>query len=100
MKRLKGRQVAAFAASGVDPTTGTALETLGDTAAMGEIDALQIRDNAEREAWRHENDAINARAQAGLFRLQGNNVVGASAAPILGAIGGIADRWYQYSLED
>ena len=47
---LKGRQKSALAASGVEIGDGSALDILGDTAALGELDALTIRSNAEREA--------------------------------------------------
>lgn len=98
VQQLKGRQTAALAASGVDVNSGSALDTLGDTAVMGEIDALQIRDNASREAWRYRVEANSANNQAGLFDLQRRNVQGASVAPLIGAVGSVGDKWYQYSL--
>ena len=98
--RLLGRQRAVLGATGITIDSGSALATLGDTAALGELDALQIRDNAAREAWQFEVQASNDQTQAGLFDLQSSNVQGMTAAPLLSATGQVADRWYQYSLED
>ncbi|MGP1254927.1 MAG: virion core protein, T7 gp14 family [Kiloniellales bacterium] len=97
---LKGRQTAVLAATGFQADTGSALGILGDTAELGELDALTIRDNAAREAWRFEVQAANDRAQAGLLDVQRSNVQGATIAPLLGAGGQVADTWYQYSLLD
>jgi hypothetical protein len=44
--QIMGRQKAAMAANGVDLTFGSPLDTLVDTATLGEIDALTIRRNA------------------------------------------------------
>lgn len=48
---LVGRQKVAYAASGVDPTVGTAAAVQADTRARSEMDAMQIENNAAREAW-------------------------------------------------
>ena len=98
--RLRGTQIAAFAASGVDPTSGSPLGVIGDTAALGAIDAETIRSNHEREAWEYEVQASNFGAEAGLRLSQ------ASAAramtpllvgqTLLGSAPGIVDRWRQY----
>ena len=96
-KRLQGRQVAALAASGVDVQSGSALDIISDTAALGEIDALTIRDNAAREAWQHRAQAQNFTQQGTLFSAEAANT--SSLAPVgtlLTGIGGIADQWWQY----
>lgn len=66
-------QRATFAASGVDMGSGTALEVLGDTAGMGEADALAIRSNALREAWGFRVGAMDDRAQGRGARMAGRN---------------------------
>lgn len=66
---LQGRQRAAMAANGVDLTFGSPLDTLVDTAVMGELDALTIRRNAAREAYDYETQGVNYRADAGLSRV-------------------------------
>ena len=52
MKTLQniGSQQTAMAANGIDITQGTPLDVIGDTAAMGELDALTTRYNYEKKA--------------------------------------------------
>jgi len=61
---LLSRQRAQIGASGVDLTTGSALQLQEDTETLGEVDALRIRSNFQRHA-----DAL--RAGAGLTRSAG-----------------------------
>lgn len=63
VKRLIGSQRAAMAAQGIDLEDGSALDVVGDTAAQGELDALTIRNNAWREAWGYETQAIDSRSR-------------------------------------
>ncbi len=66
-------QRSVLAANNLDMSSGTALEILGDTAAIGEQDALTIRANAAREAWglrAQANDYLN---QGRVARVSGNN---------------------------
>ena len=71
----------------------------GDTAGLGELDALQIRDAAARETCWLQAQGANDQAQAGLFGLEASNVPsnveGASPAPLLSGTGTVANRWYQ-----
>ncbi len=73
--RIKGQQTAAMAANGVDIGFGSPLDTLVDTAALGELDALTIRANAYREGYEHQVDAVNKRAGAQLQRMEGRNAL-------------------------
>lgn len=84
--KVKGAQTAAMAANGVDLSFGSPLDTLVDTAVMGELDALTIRTNTAREAYDYRVDAVNKRAGASLERMKGDN---ASTAGYLGAAGTI-----------
>jgi hypothetical protein len=68
--QLAGRQRAAFAANGVDLSFGSPLDTIIDTAKLGEIDALNIRTNANREAYAYNMQATNQRAGATLDRMR------------------------------
>lgn len=52
-----GRQRTQFAANGVALDSGSANDILADTAEIGELDALTIRGNAEREAQYHRSQA-------------------------------------------
>ncbi|WP_421707111.1 virion core protein, T7 gp14 family [Algihabitans sp.] len=99
-RQLLGRQRAVLGATGLQADSGSALDILGDTAALGELDALQIRDNATREAWRFRVQASNDQAQADLFGLEASHVQGASPAPLLSALGTVSDRWYGYGKDN
>ncbi len=54
-----GTQQVAMAANGIDVTSGTALDTIEDSAQMGELDALMIEYNAERKAQNYDQTANN-----------------------------------------
>ncbi len=49
----RGRLAAALSARGIDSASGSPLQVLGDRAALGELDALEVRAEAEREAFQH-----------------------------------------------
>lgn len=88
--RLKGAQRAAFGASGVDVATGSPLDVLADTAGLSELDAVTIRNNAAREAWGYENQAMNLRLRGDL---EAEAALGAGVGT---ALGGTAEALYQY----
>lgn len=84
--QIKGQQTAAMAANGVDIGYGSALDTLVDTAVMGELDSLTVRTNTARAAYNHDVAAVNQRAQAQLSRMEAK---AATAGGYLGAMGTI-----------
>jgi hypothetical protein len=73
--------------------SGTALDLLGDTAQIGEEDALTIRNNAAREAWGYRNQA-NEASRWGANQL--NNSRGAGIGTLLTA----GSKAYQDYRED
>lgn len=81
---LKGRQIAASGANGVDLSFGSPLDMIVDTAVLGELDALTIRKNTANEAYDHRVQAVNGRAEATLSRMNADN---AQTAGYLGAAG-------------
>lgn len=97
--QVKGAQAAGLSASGVAITEGTsALDILGDTAALGELDAMTIRNNAK-------NEAYGIRLQALQYGRQAEFMDTASAAQIdfLGPAGSlmetagtVSDKWYRH----
>lgn len=93
-----GTQMAKFGGSGVELNDGSPVDIFADTAAAGEYDALTVRSNAQREAWGHRVQGMNAGAQAGLYDLQGANAERAgnmgAGASLLTGLGSIADKWY------
>lgn len=68
--RLSGQQMVAIAANGIDADFGSPMDVLVDTQVLGELDALTIRTNAEREAYDHRMNAMNQQSQAGLLRAE------------------------------
>lgn len=90
--QLQGEQVAAMGANGVDTSFGSPLDTLVDTAVLGELDALTIRRNSAREAYDHRVAAANGRADAALSRYNADNALTAgyldAAGTVLGGLGG------------
>ena len=99
--QLKGRQKSVLAASGVEIGDGSALDILGDTAALGELDALTIRSNAEREAYEQKVNASNLAANASMKRMGAGNAliagrIGAMTSLLSGA-SSISSKWANYS---
>ncbi len=80
-----GSQKTAMAANGVDVTQGTAVDVIADTAAIGELDALQTQYNYEMKARGYEAQAGNFQNQANLDVISGKNAYTA------GKIGAVQD---------
>ena len=70
---LIGSQRAALAAQGIEVNDGSALDVQADSASLGELDALTIRNNAAREAFGLNVQAMNFRNQGQLAALGGRN---------------------------
>ena len=96
-----GSQKTAMAANGVDITQGTALDVIEDTAAMGELDALQTRYNYEKKALAYEAKADNFTNQSNLDVIAGKNAYQAGkmnglASGLQGIekAGSVAGKWF------
>ena len=89
--KAKSGQRAALGASGRDVNSGSALDLIGDTAMIGELDALTLRSNADLEAYQHQVGASNSIAQGRLDRLRGNY---GSASTLLSTSGTVSEQWY------
>lgn len=98
VSQLKGRQMAVMAANGIDVTDGSALDILGDTAFLGELDALTIKSNAEREAYDYKVQGSNYQAQSQLNTMAGQNAYTAgnynAMSSLLSGAGSVASKWY------
>lgn len=70
-----GTQRAGFAGNGVDVNSGSAALVQDDTAALGELDALTIRNNAAREAWGYNIQADQYEQAAGNAKKSANNAI-------------------------
>jgi len=101
VSQLKGRQRSVLAASGVVVDEGSALDILEDTAMLGELDALTIRSNAEREEYEHKVRASNIDANKQMNLLAASNAIRAgktaSMTSLLQGAGSMATKWYDYS---
>lgn len=96
-----GAQQTAMAANGIDVTQGTALDVIEDTAAMGELDALQTRYNYERKALQYEQQANNFTNQSNLDVIAGQNAYSAGKMNALASgldgvskAGSVASKWF------
>ena len=78
-QQIVGAQRTGFAASGIDVNSGTAGIIQNDVAALGELEALTIINNAAREAYGYRVQAMDQRQQGKLAKYQGK----------MGAIGSI-----------
>ena len=65
VRQMISRQNASFSAGGLDASTGTPLEIMTETAGMGELDALRIVNNAQRQG-------AGLKAQGELEMFKGN----------------------------
>lgn len=71
---LKGKQIAGFAGSGTDLSSGSVFDVVGETAALGELDALTIRSNYARESYEKRVQGMNYGAQGLLFNYQAQSI--------------------------
>jgi len=79
------------------------LDVVLDTAELGELDALTIRSNAEREAYGFRVQASNFGAEAGLTQMAGEAKAQAakisSFSTVLSGAGSVASKWYGFKQE-
>lgn len=102
-RQVMASQRAGAASRGVLVDDGSALEQVVDTAGIGELDALLIRSNAEREAIGFENQGAEFRGEAGLRRAGGKDAVtGAmlgSTSTLLNTGANVSGKWYTYKTQ-
>ena len=98
--QLEGRIRSAAGASGVDPNFGSPVRLQESAAQVGELDALTIRNNAQRQAYGFRVQGMDYAAEAGLDTMRAQNALTAgnlqSFASIVGGAGAFADKWYKY----
>jgi len=71
VRGLLGSQRAGFAGANVDVDFGSPVDVAADAASLGELDALQIRTNAAREAWGYTVESTDYRNRATIERKTG-----------------------------
>lgn len=74
VKGIVGTQRAGFAATNVDVSFGSSLDVIADTAYQGEIDAMTIRQNAQRQAWGYRVAAADYRKRGFIRRMEGRSI--------------------------
>ncbi|CCG40162.1 virion core protein, T7 gp14 family [Magnetospirillum molischianum] len=89
-----GTQRSALASSGVQVDSGSALDVVSDSSMLGEMDALTVRQNAEREAYQYKVQAYSSRTQSGMSTLAGKNAASNAAwgagSTLIGGLGSVA----------
>lgn len=89
--RLIGRQRAAAGASGAVVDVGSNLDLQADTAAQGEIDAINVYNQALDRAYNYDVQAVNYGNQAAAYDASASSTKKAGYINALGtAIGGLA----------
>jgi hypothetical protein len=96
--RLAGRQRAVFASNGVLVDDGSALDTVLDTAAYGELDALNTRYNYAGQAYNLRVQGSNFQNDAALadYRAATSDASLAQLGTLLGTAGSVAGKWYGF----
>ena len=94
LTRTKGTQdvaknEVAVAASPIE-MSGSPLKALADVRMMSELDALTIRNNAARQAWGHELQAVQYEQSAKAKRKQGQLAGLSSFLGTAGSVAGLA----------
>lgn len=95
VQQVMGQQRAALAANGVDLTFGSPLDTIVDTATLGELDALTIRQNTARESYDYRVQAVNQRAGSTMSTMEAANQRTAGYMGAAGTILGGAGKAYK-----
>jgi len=89
-RQAVGTQKATFAGQGVDLSSETVTNTIADTMAVGRLDELYLRYNAELEAYKYQMDRINATQQGKLAKRAAGQT---QAQFILGGAASLLSMW-------
>lgn len=102
--KLIGRQRAAMGASGVTVGEGSTLDLMADTAAQGEMDAIDAYNKGLDAAYNTELQAHNFGAQASAYDSQASSSKHAgylnAASSALGGIADIGSTWANFKMRD
>lgn len=88
--QLIGKERAAAGASNIDVNSGSALKIQSDSAQLGELDALTIRNNAARQAWNYTNQSNAFGAEASQAGTAANLN---SFASLIGGASSVSSKW-------
>lgn len=97
------QQRAITAASGIDPNHGSMQRIQGDTAALGQLDAQTIRNNAARTAWGYQNQGASFGGQAALLQSQASDASTAGAlgafSSLVGGASSVSSKWTTFNTQ-
>lgn len=93
--------IRAFAgASGVDANSGSPVRVTEDTASLGELDALTIRNNAQRAAFGYRTRGMDYAAQAQLDTMGSEDAARSGElgawSSIIGGASSVSGKWLSY----
>jgi hypothetical protein len=69
LRNLEGEQILTSAASGIDAFSGSAQNVRESSKLLGDLDIIQIKTNAYREAWGYKTQSTSLMNQANMSRL-------------------------------
>jgi len=72
-RMIVGSQRAALAAQGIDISSGSALDVQVNTGHLSELDIMNIKNNAAREAWGYNIQASDYENRATLASMEASN---------------------------
>lgn len=90
-----GRQRAVYAAGNLDVNTGSPLDIQADTAQIGRLNSLTIRNNAAREGYGYEANANLDTAAASNYETAGSTALMGS---LIGAGTSVGDKWDSFRM--
>ena len=88
-----GRERAVYAGGNLDVNSGSPLDVQANTAQMGRLNSLTIRNNAARQAW-----GYNAGANLDTYAAQNYQTAGDMAlfGSLINTGANVADKWQSY----
>lgn len=90
------------AAGGIALDSGSAFDVRSSAAETGELNALNIRSNAARQAYGYQTESTNYEAQSGLDKSEAGNDLAAGAisgsSTLLGGVGNAASNYANFQL--
>ena len=92
MEQIIGGQRVSFAAQHIDVNAGSAMDVVADTAYLGKLDAITIKNNAVKEAYGYTVQAADY-VQQGKYAKQ--TATNSAVNTILGAAGNLALAAYK-----
>lgn len=85
-QQVMGAQRAAFAANGLDVSSGSPLDVLNDTSYQNEIDALTMRRNTANQVWGYQAEQTNYMNQASADKAAASNAKKAATMNMIGSL--------------